>query len=96
MCKAFRCLSVCGAVLFAFVGLSACGGDGDSGHVVARVGGYPITKATLDHWLSIQADTNDKTASAHKMPSETLKQRVLGSLISSQWTTGEAAELGVR
>ncbi len=84
MCKATRYISGCGAVLFAVVGLSACGGGG-SGDVVARVAGYPITKAALAHWMSVRFAGNDRT-----------KPGVLGFLISSQWTIGEAAELGVK
>jgi hypothetical protein len=35
-------------------GLSACGGSGDS-PPVARVGSVAITKATLEHWIPIEA-----------------------------------------
>jgi predicted lipoprotein with Yx(FWY)xxD motif len=62
---------------------------------VARVGGHPITKAAFDHWLSIQVAANGQRVSKHMVPSVVLKQRVLGFLISSEWTAGEATELGV-
>lgn len=55
MCVTIRCVAVLGAVVVAAVGLVACGGS-DSGGVVARVEGVgSISKATLDHWISIEA-----------------------------------------
>jgi foldase protein PrsA len=96
-CTARR-ISACGAVLLAVAGLSACGGgSGGSDGVVARVGETPITSATLAHWQSIKGDPNGATA-----PNPTTagagrhRQQALGFLIASQWTLGEAAELGVR
>lgn len=77
-------IAVCGVVLFAVVGFTSCGG-GRSDDVVARVANDPITREELAHWQSAQADASDRT-----------KQRVLGFLISSQWTIGEAAEVGVK
>jgi foldase protein PrsA len=41
-------------IFLAIAGLSACGGD-SSGVAVAQVGGSSISKATLDHWLPIEA-----------------------------------------
>lgn len=84
-------------MLFAAIGLGACGGGG-SGDVVAQVGGHPITRVELDHWLSIRAATNGHTTVSDRKVSggEAPKQAVLGFLISSRWTVGEAAELGVR
>jgi len=38
----------------AIVGLGACGG-GSSSDVVIRVAGKPISKATVDHWLKVEA-----------------------------------------
>lgn len=84
-----------GVVLYASVSLCACSGNG-SDDVVARVGGSPITKATLAHWMAIQAGGNDRAVSNQSVSGMGLKQQVLGFLISSQWTIGEAAELGVK
>ena len=96
MCKVTRPVSACGAILLIVVCLSACG-SGGSGAVVARVGEYAITRAAFDHWLSIRAATSGRTAvSDRTAPGESPKQKVLGFLIFSQWTIGEAAELGVR
>ena len=95
MCKATHCLSAWGAVLLTAAGLSACG-RGGSGDVVARVGGNAIARATFDHWLSIETATKGRPVPGQTVSNEALKQRVLGFLISAQWTIGEAAELGVR
>jgi predicted lipoprotein with Yx(FWY)xxD motif len=102
-----RYVSVLGAIAIAVAGLSACGsggggggggsGGGGSGDVVARVGGNPITRAALGHWLSIRAASNGRTTVSDRTVSgEAPTQAVLGFLIFSQWTIGEAAELGVR
>jgi hypothetical protein len=81
-----------GAVWLLFSGLCACGGSGD---VVANVGASPIAKATVDHWISVMAGDGPKTDRS-KPQYRALRGQVLGFLISSQWTLGEAAELGVR
>src|SRR5690242_17944753 len=94
MGRASRYILVCVSFLLTAASLAACGGGSDD--VVARVGGSPITKASFDHWLSVQAATNGQTASAQSTPSEALKRQVLDFLIPSQWTLGEAAELGVK
>lgn len=52
MHKMSRCISALGAVAVAVASLTACGGGSE---VVAQVGGNAITKATLDHWISIEA-----------------------------------------
>ena len=54
MSKDSRFISALGAVLFALVGLSACGG-GIPGDAVVQVGGTPITKTAFDHWMSVAA-----------------------------------------
>ncbi len=53
MSKAFRSISALGAVLFALVGLSACGGI--PGNAVVQVGGTAITKDAFDHWMTVAA-----------------------------------------
>jgi foldase protein PrsA len=50
--KSLRFLPALGAVLFALVGLSACGG-GIPGNAVVSVNGSPITKATFHHWMQV-------------------------------------------
>jgi len=51
--RAFRIVPALGAVLFALVGLSACGGI--PGNAVVSVDGKSITKDTFNHWMSVAA-----------------------------------------
>jgi len=51
--RAFRFIPALGAVLFAVIGLSACGGI--PSNAVVQVDGNPITKATFAHWMGIAA-----------------------------------------
>jgi foldase protein PrsA len=48
-----RCIPALGAVLFALIGISACGGV--PGNAVVQVDGKPITNATYTHWLGVAA-----------------------------------------
>jgi len=51
-----RVISIFSALSLAVVGLAACGGSSGSDEVVARVAGVTsISKATLDHWLPVEA-----------------------------------------
>jgi foldase protein PrsA len=50
--KSLRLLPALGAVLFALVGLAACGG-GLPGDAVVQVGGTSITKAAFNHWMQV-------------------------------------------
>lgn len=80
-----------GVVFVVLGGLNACG---DSGEVVARVGGSPIAKAKVDHWLSVLAGGGtavDRPSSQDRA----LRGPLLSFLISSQWILGEAADAGV-
>jgi foldase protein PrsA len=61
--KYFRSIAALSAVLFAIVGLAACGG-GVPGNSVAQINGTPITKATYEHWLSIAASSTAGTTGA--------------------------------
>ncbi len=63
MSKHIRSISALGAVFFAVVGLSACGG-GIPSNAVVQVGGNPITKTTFEHWLSVAAASTATTAGA--------------------------------
>ncbi len=66
MSKSLRFIPALGAVLFALVGLSACGG-GIPGDSVAQVGGTPITKAAFKHWMSV-ASVSSTNGSPGKQP----------------------------
>lgn len=56
MSKTLRSISALGAVLFALVGISACGGI--PGDAVVQVGGTPISKTAFDHWMSVAASSS--------------------------------------
>jgi foldase protein PrsA len=54
--KAFRIVPALGAVLFALVGLSACGGV--PSNAVVQVGGTPLTKTAFNHWMAVAASSS--------------------------------------
>ncbi|MEA2140788.1 MAG: foldase protein PrsA [Solirubrobacteraceae bacterium] len=56
MPRAIRLTPALGAVLFALVGLSACGGL--PGNAVVSVDGNSITKDTFNHWMSVAASSS--------------------------------------
>jgi parvulin-like peptidyl-prolyl isomerase len=58
--RAFRCIPALGAVLFALIGLSACGGI--PSNAVVQVNGNPITKATFAHWMGVAAASSSTGA----------------------------------
>jgi foldase protein PrsA len=62
--KPLRSLSALGAVLFALVGLSACGGI--PGNAVVQVSGTPITKTAFDHWMKVASASNSVAGSTEK------------------------------
>jgi foldase protein PrsA len=53
--RTLRLTSALGAVLFALVGLAACGGGGIPANAVVSVGGTPITRPTFKHWMTVAA-----------------------------------------
>jgi foldase protein PrsA len=57
--KSIRSLSALSAVLFALVGLAACGGI--PGDAVVNVGGSAITKTAFNHWMSVAAASSAVT-----------------------------------
>jgi foldase protein PrsA len=65
--KPLRYISALGAVFFALVGLSACGG-GIPGNAVVQVGGNSITKTTYDHWISVAAASSATTTGTVAKP----------------------------
>ncbi len=65
MSKIPRSIAALGAVLFASVGLSACGGI--PGDAVVKVGGTPITKTAFDHWMTV-ASASDSAAGTTEKP----------------------------
>lgn len=72
--KTLRLLPALGAVLFALVSLTACGG-GVPGDAVANVAGTPITNDAFNHWMQVAsvstaAGTGEKPA-APEPPSYT-------------------------
>jgi foldase protein PrsA len=62
MSRTLRFIPALGAVLFALVGLSACGGI--PGNAVVQVGGTPISKTAFIHWMGIAATASSPTAGA--------------------------------
>jgi foldase protein PrsA len=62
--KALRSLSALGAVLFALVGISACGGI--AGDAVVQVGGTSITKDAFNHWMEVASASNKVAGSTEK------------------------------
>jgi foldase protein PrsA len=62
--KALRSLSALGAVLFALVGISACGGI--PGDAVVQVGGTSISKDAFNHWMEVASASNKIAGSTEK------------------------------
>jgi foldase protein PrsA len=61
--KSLRSTAALGAVLFALLGLSACGGI--PGDAVVQVGGTAITKTAFEHWMSV-ASASSSTGTTEK------------------------------
>jgi foldase protein PrsA len=57
-----RFIPALGAVLFALVGLSACGGI--PGNAVVKVGDASISKDAFGHWMAVAATANSPSAGA--------------------------------
>jgi parvulin-like peptidyl-prolyl isomerase len=85
-------VSTCGATWLAVVGLAACGGSASS-TVVVRVGEAAISRAAVDHWMTVLAGGRVGGSSSERR--QALKQQALGVLISSDWALGEAADEGL-
>jgi foldase protein PrsA len=66
--KTLRLLPALGAVLFALVGLSACGSGGIPGDAVVKVGDSSITKATFAHWMQVASSSTAATGGKPVVP----------------------------
>jgi foldase protein PrsA len=64
--KAFRFIPALGAVLFALVGVSACGGI--PGDAVVQVDGKPVTKVSFNHWMGVASVSSAGAASPSRPP----------------------------
>jgi foldase protein PrsA len=62
MFRTLRFIPALGAVLFALLGLAACGGI--PGNAVVQVGGSPVTKDAFTHWMGIAATASSASAGA--------------------------------
>jgi foldase protein PrsA len=62
MFRTLRFIPALGAVLFALVGLSACGGI--PGNAVVQVSGTPVSKDAFKHWMAIAATASSASAGA--------------------------------
>src|ERR1700704_2377888 len=60
MTKTLRFIPALGAVLFALVGLAACGGI--PGDAVVQVNGSPISKTAFNHWMGVAATAHSPAA----------------------------------
>jgi foldase protein PrsA len=65
--RRIRFIPALGAVFFAVVGLSACGG-GVPSNAVVQVGGSPITRSTFEHWMGVAIASSATTTTAAKPP----------------------------
>jgi foldase protein PrsA len=65
--KLTRCIPALGAVFFASIALSACGG-GIPSDAVVQVGSNAITKTAYDHWLTVAAASSAQTAPGQTAP----------------------------
>jgi foldase protein PrsA len=62
--RAFRFTPALGAVLFAVIGLSACGGI--PGNAVLQIDGKSLTKATFTHWMTVASVASNPGAAGAK------------------------------
>jgi hypothetical protein len=82
------------AVLLLALCINACGDS--SKEIVARVAGRVVTKSSIEHWLAVQGGTGALALLGHAtLRTGGLKQHVLESLISAEWTVVEAEGLSV-
>jgi foldase protein PrsA len=65
--KLVRSIAALGAVFFAGVAVTGCGG-GIPGNAVAQIGEQAITKETFGHWLNVAAASSAQTAAGKTAP----------------------------
>ncbi len=65
MSKTLRFIPALGAVFFASLALTACGG-GIPSNAVVQVGSNPITKTTFEHWMGVASASGSTTPGAAK------------------------------
>jgi len=87
MYEARRSIAMCGALLALVT--NGCGRG--SGVVVAQVSDTAISKATLEHWMSV-----DAAVSGDPSGREARISKVLRFLISTRWLAAEGRELGIQ
>jgi len=63
--KTLRFIPALGAVFFASLALTACGG-GIPSNAVVQVGSNPITKTTFEHWMGVASASGSTTPGAAK------------------------------
>jgi foldase protein PrsA len=88
--KVLRFIPALGAVLFAVIGLAACGG-GIPGNAVVAIGGTPITKTTFAHWMSV-AESSGASASSTGKPPVPEPPRYTACIAHLQSTQGKLAK----
>jgi foldase protein PrsA len=91
--RAIRTIPALGAVLFALVGLAACGG-GIPGNAVVSVDGKSITKDTFSHWLSVAAASSATSTTGAKPPAPVPPKYtacIAAAAASAKPTKGQAA-----
>ncbi len=64
MSKASRSIAALGAVLFAVIGLAACGGV--PGDAVVQINGTPITTSAFEHWMKVASASNTEATPGEK------------------------------
>ena len=64
MSKTLRFIPALGAVFFAVIGLSACGGV--PSNAVVQVGSTPISKAAFEHWMGVATNSTQGSAGGAK------------------------------
>jgi len=88
--KAFRTLSALGAVFFALLGLSACGGVPSD--AVVQVGSTPISKTAFEHWMQVAAVSSKPTRTAKAVvPVPPAYSACIANLAATSTKTGQSA-----
>jgi len=89
MQKPLRFTAALGAVLFAVIGIAACGGGVPANSVVQINGGSPITKEAFNHWLGVAAASGGATGEKAVVPDPPSYSKCIAHL---QATTAKPAK----